>query len=146
MAVSEHDFLEEILGLRREACWDDTTPNLPIPNEENHFFFPNAYNGLDYFDPTSFAFLPNSFSDQQVPQSYNNSSFNEIYNSLLDEFSTPQFIDSSPPYATVDTNSSSLSTTPPLVVQEENNYDPLLSSIMNMEEEGLFEPSKTRRR
>ncbi|KAI9106539.1 hypothetical protein K1719_022067 [Acacia pycnantha] len=144
MEVSEHDFLEELVALRREA-WD----TIPSTDEENQFFFPNnAYNNssLDCFDPNSLAFLPNSFSDQQVPQRYNNnnSSFNEIYNSLLDEFSTPQIIDSSPPYyTTVDTTYSSLST-PPFLVQEENNNYPLMSSMDMEEEEGnLFGDLKT---
>ncbi|XP_054799005.1 transcription factor bHLH93-like [Prosopis cineraria] len=126
MEVFEHDFLEELLALRREA-WE----TIPSPNEENQLFLPDAHNSLDCFDPNSLALLPNSFSDQQVPQSYNYySSFNEIYNSLLDEFSTPQIIGSSP-YTTLDTNSSL--STPPFLVQEEHNP---LSSMM--EEEGLF--------
>ncbi|XP_028777686.1 transcription factor bHLH93-like [Neltuma alba] len=127
MEVSGYDFLEELLALRREA-WD----TIPSPNEENRFFFPSAYNSLDCFDPNSFAFLPNSFSDQQLPQNYNNhSTFNEIYSSLLDEFSAPQIIDSSPPYTTLDTTTSL--SPPSFPVQEENNP---FSSMM--EEEGLF--------
>ncbi|XP_027333376.1 transcription factor bHLH93-like [Abrus precatorius] len=94
MELYDHDFLEELMSLRRET-WD-TNPCL----EENHVFS----NGLsfDCYNQNSSTFLPNSSSCQEVPQSYNNDyAFNEIYSSLLDDFSAPQILDSS--YNTLDT-------------------------------------------
>ncbi|XP_054789018.1 transcription factor bHLH93-like isoform X2 [Prosopis cineraria] len=87
MELCEHDhFLEELLAVRRET-WD------AIPSESNQLFS-NGW-GFDGFDQNSLPFLPNS-SCQEIPQSYpNNYAFNEIYSSLLDEFSAPQNVDSS---------------------------------------------------
>ncbi|KAI9097991.1 hypothetical protein K1719_025762 [Acacia pycnantha] len=91
MELCEHDhFLEELLAMRRET-WDT------IPSEPNQLFS-NSW-GFDCFDQNSLAYLPNSSTFQEIPQSYhnnNNYAFNEIYSSLLDEFSAlPQNVDSS---------------------------------------------------
>lgn len=92
MELFEHDhFLEELLAVRKET-WDT------IPSESNQFFT-NGY-GFDY-DQNSLAFLPNSSTYEEIPQSYyhpdnnNNYAYNEIYSSFLDEFSVPQNVDSS---------------------------------------------------
>ncbi|RDX78965.1 Transcription factor bHLH93 [Mucuna pruriens] len=113
MELHDHDFLEELMALRRET-WDTNPCSV-----ENQLFS----NGLsfDCFDQNSHAFPPNTFSCQEVPQSYNNDyTFNEIYSSLLSEFSAPQIIDSS--YHT-----------PPFVAQEDY---PL--SMMEEEDPGLL--------
>ncbi|KAF7830051.1 Transcription factor bHLH93 [Senna tora] len=129
----QHDFMEELLGVRRET-WDTT---MPSPSQENQFFFSNTTTTttFDCFDPDSLTFLPNTFSQEQLPhhQSCNNysSAFNEIYSSLLDEFSAPHTttIDSSASYSTLDHS-------PPFLGQEDIVY-PSLSSMME-DHEGLF--------
>ncbi|XP_019416219.1 PREDICTED: transcription factor bHLH93-like [Lupinus angustifolius] len=77
MELYDHDFLEELMALRRET-WDT------IPNTEENQLFSNSYS----FDQNSLPFLPNNTScGQEFPQSYNNdyNTFSEIYGSLLDE-------------------------------------------------------------
>ncbi|XP_028802226.1 transcription factor bHLH93-like [Neltuma alba] len=119
MELCEHDhFLEELLAVRRETL--DT-----IPSESNQFFS-NGW-GFDCFNQNSLPFLPNS-SCQEIPQSYhnNNFAFNEIYSSLLDEFSVPQNVDSSSSsYNVLDT---------PIMGQE----DYRLSMMEDLEDPGLL--------
>ncbi|CAL0319281.1 unnamed protein product [Lupinus luteus] len=78
MELYDHDFLEELMALRRET-WD-TIPSI----EENNQLFSNGYS----FDQNSLPFHPDNTScGQEFPQSYNNdyNTFSEIYGSLLDE-------------------------------------------------------------
>ena len=77
------------MSLRRET-WDTN------PCSQENQLFSNGWS-FDCFDQNYHqAFPPNSFSCQQVPQSYNHDyTYNEIYSSLLHEFSAPQVIDSS---------------------------------------------------
>ncbi|KAI4337567.1 hypothetical protein L6164_015965 [Bauhinia variegata] len=103
MGHHEHDFLEELLALRRETC--DT-----IPTEGNQFFPSNGWS-FDCYDQNSVAFS----SCQEIPQSYNNYAFDEMYASLLDEFSAPPIVDSSS-YNTQDTPPLD---TPPFLAQED---------------------------
>ncbi|KAK7385430.1 hypothetical protein VNO78_31148 [Psophocarpus tetragonolobus] len=108
MELHDHDFLEELMTLRRET-WD-TNPC----SQENQFF--SSGWSFDSFNQNYQAFPPNSFFCQEVPQSYNNDyTYNEIYSSLLDEFSAPQIIDSSS-YNTLDTTPHN---TPPFLAQED---------------------------
>ncbi|KAI4316045.1 hypothetical protein L6164_024062 [Bauhinia variegata] len=106
MELYEHDFLEELLALGRET-WDT------IPTEANQLFSSNHWS-FDCSDQNSVAFLPDS-SCQEVPQSYNNYAFNEIYASLLNEFSAPQIIDSS----SYNTHDTPLLDTPPFLAPED---------------------------
>lgn len=118
MELYDHDFLEELLALR-------TKPHL----EENQFLSTNYGWSFDSFDQNSSSFLPNASSSyHEVPQNY---TFNEIYSSLLDEFSTPQIIDSSS-YNTTTTLDTPLNT-PPFLAQEDY---PL--SVMEDEDPGLL--------
>ena len=119
MELNDHDFLEELLSLRRET-WDTN------PCSEENQLFSNGWS-FDSFDQNSPTFLPNSYSCQEVPQSYNNYTFNEIYSSLLEEFSAPQIIDSS--YNSLDAPHN----TPPFLAQEDY---PL--SMMEEEDPGLL--------
>ncbi|XP_061359372.1 transcription factor bHLH93-like [Gastrolobium bilobum] len=120
MELYDHDFLEELLALRRET-WDTN------PSSEENQHFSNGWS-FDCLDQNSHAFLPNSSTCQEVPQSYNNDySFNEIYSSLLDESYAAQFTDSS--YNTLHTPLN----TPPFLAQEDN---PL--SMMEDEDPGLL--------
>ncbi|TKY56370.1 Transcription factor bHLH93 [Spatholobus suberectus] len=121
MEPHDHDFLEELMALRREP-WD-TNP-CSVENQ----LFSNGWS-FDCYDQNSHAFPPNSFSCQEVTQSYNNNhyTFNEIYSSLLDEFSAPQIIDSS--NNTHDTPHN----TPPFLAQEDY---PL--SMVEEEDPGLL--------
>ena len=106
MELNEHDFSEELLALRRET-WDTT------PTDANQLFFNGC--SFDYLDQNSVSFFPNSSCSQEAPQSYNNNyAFNEFYNSLLDEISAPQIIESS----SYILDSTSLDT-PPFLAQED---------------------------
>ncbi|KAJ1376223.1 Myc-type, basic helix-loop-helix [Sesbania bispinosa] len=117
MELYDHDFLEELMALRRET-WDTN----PI-TEENQFFS-NGWS-FDSFDQNSLGYIPNSSCGQQVPQSYYNdcNNFNEIYGSLLLDDSSastsaPQIMDS---YYN-NSNSLDLDTplnTPPFLAQED---------------------------
>ncbi|KAL2340042.1 hypothetical protein Fmac_007982 [Flemingia macrophylla] len=118
MELYDHDFLEELMTLRRET-WDTN------PSTEENQFFSNDWS-FDSFDQNSLPYLPNSSCGQEVPQSYNDYPFNEIYGSLLDEPS-PQIIDSY--YSTLDTPLD----TPPFLGQEDY---PL--SMMEEEDPGLL--------
>ena len=121
MELYDHDFLEELMALRRET-WETN-----LSTEENQFFS-NGWSSFDCYDQNSLAFLPNSSFGQDVPQSYNNDyNFNEIYGSFLDEPSPPQIMDSY--YNTLDTPLD----TPPFVAQEDY---PL--SMMEEEDHGLL--------
>ncbi|KAK7351542.1 hypothetical protein VNO77_11082 [Canavalia gladiata] len=105
MELYDQDFLEELMALRRET-WDTN------PSTEENPLFSNGW-GFDCFDQNSLPYIPNSSFAQQVPQTYNDYTFNEIYGSLLDESSAPQIIDSY--YTTLDTALN----TPPFVAQED---------------------------
>lgn len=121
MELYDHDFLEELMALRRET-WDTN------PSTEENQYLSNGWS-FDCFDQNSLAFLPNASCGQEVPQSYNNDyTFNEIYGSLLDESSAPQILDS---YysSTLDTPLN----TPPFLAQEDF---PL--SMMEEEDPGLL--------
>jgi len=120
MELYDHDFLEESTALRREP-WETN------PCSQENQPFSSAWS-FDCFDQNYQAFPSNSFSFQEVPQSYNfDYTFNEIYSSLLDEFSAPQMVDSS--YNTLDTSHN----TPPFVAHEDY---PL--SVMEEEDPGLL--------
>ncbi|KAK7372919.1 hypothetical protein VNO80_06309 [Phaseolus coccineus] len=121
MELYDHDFLEESTALRREP-WDTN------PRSQENQPFSNAWS-FDCFDQNYYqAFPSNSFSFQEVPRSYNfDYTFNEIYSSLLGEFSAPQIVDSS--YKTLDTSHN----TPPFVAHEDY---PL--SMMEEEDPGLL--------
>ncbi|KAG4963785.1 hypothetical protein AAZX31_14G170300 [Glycine max] len=123
MELHDHDFLEELMSLRRET-WDTN------PCSQENQLFSNGWS-FDCFDQNYHqAFPPNSFSCQQVPQSYNHDyTYNEIYSSLLHEFSAPQVIDSSS-YNTLD---STPHNTPPFLAQEDY---PL--SMMEEEDPGFL--------
>ncbi|KAL2317580.1 hypothetical protein Fmac_031456 [Flemingia macrophylla] len=113
----DHDFLEELKPWETNPC-----------SEENQLFSSDW--SFDFrFDQNSHNFPPNSFSCQEVPQSYHNDyyTFNEIYSSLLDEFPAPQIID--PSYNTLDTPHNA----PPFVAQED-----YLLSMMEEEDPGLL--------
>ncbi|KAI5403068.1 transcription factor bHLH93 [Lathyrus oleraceus] len=89
MEFYDGDFMEELMALRTE------TPT----QEQNQFFSSSTNNNSLSFEN---FFDQNSCSNQQLfPQSYinndyytNSNSFNEIYDSLLQESSTPQILDS----------------------------------------------------
>ncbi|KAK7301070.1 hypothetical protein RJT34_11929 [Clitoria ternatea] len=123
MEFYDHDFLEELMALRRETM-------VTNPCSEENQLFSNAWS-FECFDQNSLPFLPNpSFSCQEVPQTYNNDyTFNEIYSSLLDEFSAPKMIDSSSHNTTLDTPLN----TPPFLAQEDY---PL--SMMEEEDPGFL--------
>jgi len=123
----DHDFLEELMTLRRET-WDTTNPS----TEETQFFC-NGWSSFDCFDQNSLPYLPNSSSAQEVPQSYNDyHPFNEIYGSLLDE-SSPQIIDSY--YSTtLDTPLNTLGQEDyPLSIMEEEDPGMLGEELKNLE-------------
>ncbi|XP_027354022.1 transcription factor bHLH93-like [Abrus precatorius] len=119
MELYDQDFLEELMTLRRET-WDTN------PNTEENPFFSNSWS-FDSFDQNSLPYLPNSSCGQEVPQGYNDYTFNEIYGSLLDESFAPQIIDSH--YNTLDTPLN----TPPFLAQEDY---PL--SMMEEDDPGLL--------
>ncbi|RZC26124.1 transcription factor bHLH93-like [Glycine soja] len=116
MELQDHDFLEELMSLRRET-WDTN------PCSQENQLFSNGWS-FDCFEDQNYhqAFPPNSFSCQQVPQSYNNKgyNYNEIYSSLLHEFSAPQVIDSSS-YNTLDTSPFLAQEDYPLSMMEEED-------------------------
>ncbi|BAT81647.1 hypothetical protein LR48_Vigan07g174500 [Vigna angularis] len=121
MELYDNDFLEESMALRREP-WDTN------PCSQENQLFSNAWS-FDCFDQNYQAFPSNSFSLQEVPQSYNfDYTFNEIYSSLFNEFSAPQIVDSS--YSTLDASHIS---TPSFVPHEDY---PL--SLMEEEDPGLL--------
>ncbi|KAL5074045.1 hypothetical protein RYX36_013029 [Vicia faba] len=95
MEFYDGDLMEELMALRRE------TPNQN--EEENQFFSSSSNNNIlsfeNCFDQNSLYYQQNSCSQQLFPQSYINNdyysnTFNEIYDSLLQESSTPQILDS----------------------------------------------------
>jgi len=125
MELYDNDFLEESMGLRREP-WDTN------PCSQENQLFSNAW-GFDCFDQNQ-AFPSNSFSFQEVPQSYNfDYAFNEIYSSLFDEFSAPQIVDSS--YNTLEASHSIPSFVPhedfPLSLMEEEEDPGLLGEELH---------------
>ncbi|KAK6938044.1 Myc-type, basic helix-loop-helix (bHLH) domain [Dillenia turbinata] len=91
MELNEHVFLEELLGLRRESCWETT---IPMANGMNEFF-PNGFS-FDCFNQNPVAFLPTNSSFQQgysVPleQSFDDSSYGEVYYPFIsNEICAPQ--------------------------------------------------------
>lgn len=111
MEMYHHDFMEDLLALRRES-WDCINNNIPSlsPEEENHdFFFSSNDNIINPFEFDSFYDDPNSlanfFPDSSNPSHqfllphHDQTSFNEIYTSLLHEFSTPQnYNNNTPPF------------------------------------------------
>ncbi|KAE9603810.1 hypothetical protein Lal_00002138 [Lupinus albus] len=132
MELYDHDFLEELMTLRRETC--HTNPS----TEENHFLS-NDYS-FDCFDQSSLPFLQNNtFCGQEFPLSYNNdyNTINEIYGSLLEEPSAPQVLDSY--YGTLD--APPLNTSPFLaqedfslpMIEEEDNTCLLDEKVQNLE-------------
>ncbi|CAL0305618.1 unnamed protein product [Lupinus luteus] len=131
MELYDHDFLEELMALRRET-WHTN------PSTEENQFFSNSYS-FDCFDQNSLTFLQNNTScSQEFPQSYNNdyNTINEIYGSLLEEPSAPQVLDSY--YGTLETP---LYTSPflaqedlPLsMIEEEGNTCLLDEELQNLE-------------
>lgn len=105
------DFMDELLGLQQRET---------NPIQEENQIFSNMWSSssFDCYDQNS------SCSQQQVPQSYySNSTFNEIYGSLLDESTTPQFLDLE------------LDSTPQFLAQEDF---PILSMMEEFEDPGLL--------
>ncbi|KDP41527.1 hypothetical protein JCGZ_15934 [Jatropha curcas] len=145
MEINEHGFLEELLSLRRD-CWE-TTPSFPTEMSE---LFSSGWNFDYYFDDnnlntsTTAVTLPqNSFNEEfssPTEQDFNNYYFNEVSCPFIDEFSTtqqftdefsaPQFTDSS--YNTLDT--------PPFHVQEDTTP---MSMMEDDQDLGLLQNNMT---
>lgn len=108
MEFYDGDFMDELLGLQRETN----------PIQEENQIFSNMWSSFDCYDQNSCC------SQQEVPQSYySNSTFSEIYGSLLDESATPQFHD-----LKLDT--------PQFLGQEDF---PILSMMEELEDPGMLE-------
>ncbi|XP_057726074.1 transcription factor bHLH93-like [Arachis stenosperma] len=148
MELYDHDFLDELMSLRRET-WESTNNN-PCDEEGNYqLLFPNnngwgnsgGFDHPNYYSSPSSILVPNSSyscsssSYQEVPQNCNDyycdTTFNEIYSSLLEEFSAPQI------------NNSDTTTPPPILMSDHqedynnsnnNNENPLLVSMLVEEE------------
>ncbi|MED6188101.1 hypothetical protein PIB30_082815 [Stylosanthes scabra] len=136
---NDHDFLQELMALRRETLETNT-------NNNNHFFSNNggcSSSTFDcyYYDQNSLSFPPNSSSyhedlsllphDDQIIYNDNNNIFSEIYDDslLFDEQSPPLIMDHQQQHSSY--TSSNLDT-PPFLAQEDCCYPPL--SLMEEEE------------
>lgn len=126
MELNEHGFLEELLALSR-----DTWENIPkFPTEMNELFS-SGWNH-DCFDENPATLLPpNSVSWPLDQQESNNHYFNEVYypfgddfsspvpQQFTDEFSVPQFTDSS--YNTLDTPTFPVQEDTPMSIMEDDH-------------------------
>lgn len=137
MELNEHGFLEELLALRRESNWE--TNNIPTEMDE---LFSNVW-GFDYYDQNlvSSSINPSSsccqdFSPPLEPQNFNSGySFSEVYCPLGNEFSVPQFTDSSNYNNTLDDNTATFTIQEdyPLSMLEEEELGILGDEIHNLE-------------
>ncbi|XP_057440023.1 transcription factor bHLH61-like isoform X2 [Lotus japonicus] len=138
MELYDHDFLEEeLLALQKE------TRNNTNPSSEKNQLFSNDWSFDHCYDQNSYSFIPNHSSlCQQVPQSYyNNSSsytFNEIYSSLLDEFSAPQIMDSSSYNTLLETPLN----TQPFLAQEDYPLSVMEDEDLDLETTCKMEPNQ----